>query len=166
MESSLQFLSSTKQPHFKNSLHLLPPTLFKMPSLALSTAMALLAAAGASAQDVKATIWAYSTENCAGDAFGESTSMEIFETNTVYTGGTWNCAYSNVDLPGFEKVGGQYKIFVDESTIPDDCSLVLYQGAPKGDDTSSGECQTYYSSISNKNGACIETEIAPQYGYA
>ena len=59
-----------------------------------------------------------------------------------------------------------HKIWIDQKTIPDGCSLVLYNGPPKGDDAHQGACQTYYATISNEGGGCIVTNVDPDYGYA
>ncbi|KAF2729170.1 hypothetical protein EJ04DRAFT_580851 [Polyplosphaeria fusca] len=122
--------------------------------------------ASAHAQDVLAQVWVYSTEKCAGDSWSGSTDFTVFESNKVLSGGEWKCMYGTSKLSGFEDSGTQYTIFVDQTTIPDDCSLVLYQGPPKGEEVSQGECQTYYASISNSGGGCVKTQIQHDFGYA
>ncbi|KAF2739426.1 hypothetical protein EJ04DRAFT_559783 [Polyplosphaeria fusca] len=120
----------------------------------------MLMASAASAQDVIATIWIYDQEKCAADPFSTSSSLTVFETNKVLSGGTWNCGYVQTGDTA------NHPIWVDQNTIPDGCSLVLYNGPPKGDDVHTGPCQTYYASISNAGGGCIKTAVDPDYGFA
>lgn len=136
-----------------------------MHPLSILTLQAILAASVA-AQDTIADIWVYSTDKCKDEAFSGSLDLSLYESNKVLTGEKWTCMYAQTDLVGFEDSGTQYTIYVDENTIPDDCSLVLYQGAPRDDSLNQGECQTYYATISNKDGGCVETKIAKEFGYA
>ena len=131
-------------------------------------AQALFAATTVLAQDKVADVWVYDTNKCASDSFGLSADLEIFAENKVLSGpdGTWTCRYSQNVLEGFNQTGTDYIIFVDETTLPKNCSLVLYKGAPGDADAASGVCQTYYSTIRNSNGGCLQTSIGPEFGYA
>ncbi|KAJ4292087.1 hypothetical protein N0V90_009986 [Kalmusia sp. IMI 367209] len=136
-----------------------------MQPLSIFTVQAILAFTTI-AQNTVADIWVYSTSKCSGDAFSASSHLEVYESNKVLSGGTWECRYRHQDLVGFEDSGTAYTVFVDETTIPDDCSLVLYTGTDPNDALASGKCMNYYSTIGNKDGGCVETSIAHQFGYA